>query len=146
MTVGRVCLAHPAHPDPVPIEFHHVRPVSRGGEGSRTVQLCANAHGLVHVLLDQIESVALTTPYALVDEVIRSLPRDLWARYPGAIRVIAYKGWQSYGLSFLGGRYARNHELWATSGLAKHANTPSYADLGHAARWSRRWRREIGRL
>jgi hypothetical protein len=145
MTIGRVCLAHPVHSEVVPIEQHHIRPIARGGTGTRTIQLCANAHGLVHDLLDEIEAVALTTPYALVDEVIRSLPREIWARYPGAVRVIAYRGWQEYGLSFLGGRYTRNHELWSTAGRAKHANTPAFSEIAHAARWSNRWRKELNR-
>jgi hypothetical protein len=146
VSLGRVCLAHPDHADAAPIVFHHVRPVSRGGAGTMTVQLCANAHGLVHALLDDIEAVALTSPYATVDEVIRLIPRGTWAFYPGAVRVIAYKGWQSYGLGFLGGRYQRQHQLWDTTGAARNANTPAYADVRHAARWSRRWRREIERL
>jgi hypothetical protein len=145
MVIGRICLAHPRHSEIVPIVQHSIRPVTRGGTGTRTVQLCANADGLVHELLDEIEAVALTTPYALVDEVVRSVPRDIWARFPGAVRVIAYRGWQEYGLSFLGGRYDRNHELWGTSGEAKHANTPAFTDVSHAARWSRRWRRELNR-
>lgn len=145
MPVGRVCLAHRAHADAVPIEIHHIRPVTRGGTGSATVQLCANAHGLVHDLLDQIEAQAIASPYATVDEVIRTLPREVWARYPGAVRVIAYKGWQQYGLGFINGIYAPQHHHWTTSGEAKRANTPAYPEVRHAARWSRRWARELER-
>lgn len=144
MIVGRVCLAHATHAVAVPIEQHHIRPVTRGGIGTRAVQLCANAHGLVHDLLDQIERQAKSSPYALVDEVIRGIPRDIWARYPGAVRVIAYKGWQQYGLGFIGGMYELEARHWSTSGAAKHANVPSYDDVRHAARWSRRWARELG--
>lgn len=143
MLVGRLCLAHPVHAEAVPIEHHHVRPVSRGGTGSPTVQLCANAHGLVHDLLDQLEAQALASPYATTDEVVRTLPREVWARYPGAVRVIAYKGWKLYGLGFIGGLYADAHRHWGTSGEAKHANVPSYHDVRHAARWSRRWAKEL---
>lgn len=145
MLVGRVCLAHRTHADAVPIEIHHVRPVTRGGIGSPTVQLCANSHGLVHDLLDQIEKQAKASPYALVSEVIRDMPRDIWARYPGAVRVIAYKGWQQYGLGFIGGMYEPQAHNWTTSGEAKHANVPSYHDVRHAARWSRKWARELER-
>lgn len=118
--------------------------MSRGGVGSPTVQLCANAHGLVHDLLDQIEAQALASPYATVDEVIRTMPREVWARYSGAVRVIAYKGWKLYGLSFIGGMYDAQRAHWSTSGQAKRANTPSYDDVRHAARWSRKWARELG--
>jgi hypothetical protein len=144
--IGRVCLAHRQHSDPVPIVFHHVRPVSRGGEGTLTVQLCANAHGLVHSLLDDIEAVAVTAPYATVDEVIRLVPRPIWASYPGPVRVIAYKGWREYGLGFLGGRYVQQYRLWDTRGAARNANTPAYSDVRHAARWSRKWRNTAERL
>ena len=102
MIVGRVCLAHRTHDVAVPIEVHHVRPITRGGIG-----------------------------------------KDIWARYPGAIRVIAYKGWQMYGLGFIGGMYEPQAAHWTTSGEAKHANVPSYPEIRHAARWSRRWAREL---
>lgn len=78
MTLGRACMVHPEHEQEVPIEGHHVRPLARGGGDSQVVSLCANAHGRVHVLLDEIESTAVASPFATVDEVIRSLPNDLW--------------------------------------------------------------------
>ncbi len=146
MPVGRFCLAHAEHPGPVPIEVHHVRPVARGGQGTRTVQLCANAHGLVHALLDEIETCAVASPYATVHEVIRALPRAMWAGYDGRIRVIAYRGWQGYGLGFLGHRYDTHHRLWRTDGTPKVPDVPHFTDVAHAARWSRRWRRELERL
>lgn len=146
MIRGRVCLAHPSHPCQVPIEVHHVRPVARGGMGTATVQLCANAHGTVHHLLDAIEDQALVSPYATVLEVIRNLPRDVWASYPGAERVIAYRGWQAYGLGFLGNRYATHYRLWLTDGHPRIPDVPVFTDIAHAARWSRRWRRELERL
>lgn len=145
MIVGRVCLAHRTHDVAVPIEVHHIRPQTRGGIGTTTVQLCANAHGLVHDLLDQIEAQATSSPYALVNEVIRDMPRDIWARYPGAVRVIAYRGWQLYGLAFIGGMYDPQARNWSTSGAAKHANVPAYPETRHAARWSRKWAKELDR-
>lgn len=141
--LGRVCLAHPEHAPPVPIEIHHVRPVTRGGRGSLTVQLCANAHGQVHALLDQIEAVACSSPYATSREVIDHLPRALWAAYPGPVRVIAYKGWMLYGIGFVNGLYVARYRLWDTAGEPRLAGVPVYSDLMHAARWSRRWRREL---
>jgi hypothetical protein len=144
--MGRVCLAHAEHATPVPIEHHHVRPVSRGGQGTRTVQLCANAHGAVHDLLDVIEAIAYRSPFALVNEIIREIPRDVWAGYEGPVRVIAYKGWQSYGLGFLGNLYATEYRLWDSSGKAKREGVPAYSETLHAARWSRRWRRTLERL
>jgi hypothetical protein len=67
----------------------------------------------------------------------------LWASYPGAVRVIAYKGWLSYGIGFLGGVYDERYRLWDTAGRPRLDAVPQYADLMHAARWSRRWRREL---
>lgn len=142
---GRVCLAHASHAVAVPIENHHVRPVARGGQGTKTVQLCANAHGSVHDLMDRIEEVAVRSPYAIVNEVIRSVPRNVWAEYPGAVRVIAYKGWQLYGLSFIGGMYETEHRLWTSGGAPKREGVPAYTELLHAARWSRKWRRTLER-
>lgn len=141
--LGRLCLAHQDHAPPVPIEVHHVRPVTRGGRGSPTVQLCANAHGQVHDLLDRLEALAVRSPYTTTREIVERLPRDLWAAYPGAVRVIAYKGWLTYGVGFLGGLYDDRYRLWATDGAPRMAGVPVYADVMHAARWSRRWRREL---
>lgn len=144
--LGVVCLAHHGeHARLVPIEMHHVRPVARGGQGSLTVPLCANAHGEVHDLLDEIEARALTSPFALVDEVIRNIPREVRAVYSPRVRVIAYRGWQTYGLGFLGGRYANDHRHWRTDGTAKAEGVPAFNETMHAARWSRRWRRNLER-
>lgn len=146
MIRGRVCLAHTEHPCPVPIQIHHVRPVARGGVGTTTVQLCANSHGLVHALLDAIEELAAVSPYATTLEVIRGLPEKVWAGYPGPVRLIAYRGWQVYGTGFLGGRYSTHYRLWRTDGTPREPGTPVFSDIAHAARWSRRWRRELERL
>jgi hypothetical protein len=143
---ARVCLAHPEHSATVPIQLHRVRPLARGGWASKSVQLCANAHGTVHALLDEIEDLAVTTPYASVHEVVRALPRQTWADFPPAARLIAYHGWKSYGIGFLNGRYAAHHRYWRTDGTAKTPGVPMFADTMHAARWSRRWSRELERL
>lgn len=143
--LGTHCLAHGEHARPVPIEMHHVRPVARGGQGSPSVPLCANAHGAVHELLDELEAVAVISPFALVDEVIRTLPRDIRRQYDGPVRVIAYKGWQLYGLAFLGGRHVNDHRHWRTDGTARQPGIPAFNETMHAARWSRRWRRNLER-
>jgi hypothetical protein len=144
--LGRDCLVHPGHDWPVPIEGHHVRPLVRGGGDSQVVDLCANAHGRVHHLLDEIEAVAEASPYATVGEVLRTLPTDIWQAFAATERAIAYHGWQAYGLGFLNGRYATAYRFWRTDGSPKLANVPVFADLGHAARWSRRWRKEMEAL
>jgi len=146
IVLGRECLAHREHDEPVPVERHHVRPRTRGGGDSQTVQLCANAHGRVHALLDGIEDVAVASPFAVVDEVLRSLPRDIWQAYSVIERAIAYRGWQAYGLGFLNGRYESGYRMWRTDGTPKARDIPHFNDLYHAARWSRRWRRELGAL
>lgn len=153
MTRGRVCIAHD-HDDPVPIVFHRIRPLARGGYGTHTVQLCANGSSSVHSLLDSIEDHAVASRYRTTDEVVRTLPRAVWASYGGPERVIAYRAWAGdrrrdlpgYGLGFLNGRYVIHYRHWRTDGTPKQAGTPMFSDIGHAARWSRRWNREMGRL
>lgn len=141
-----MCVVHPEHEELVPIEAHHVRPRPRGGGDRQTIQLCANAHGRVHVLLEEIETRAAATPFSTVDEILRHLPHDLWTSYTVIERAIAYRGWQSYGLGFLNGRYQTAAALWRTDGTAKGLDIPHFDDLFHAARWSKRWRRELDAL
>jgi hypothetical protein len=140
--LGRVCIVHPEHDEPVPIERHRVRPGSRGG-GDAAIQLCANAHGRVHALLDEIEDRAVASPFATTDEVLRGLPSGLWSGYTVIERQIAYRGWLAYGLGFLNGRYATAYRYWRTDGTPKTDDAPMFADLHHAARWSKKWRREL---
>ncbi len=102
--LGRECLVHAEHDEPVPIEQHHVRPLARGGGDSQQVGVCANAHGRIHHLLDDLESFALD------------------------------------------GMFATAYRLWRTDGTPKEDGVPLFADLGHAARWSKRWRKELGAL
>lgn len=144
--LGRDCLVHAEHDLPAPIHGHHVRPLVRGGGDSQVVSLCANAHGRVHRLLDEIEATAQACPFATVGEVLRTLPDDIWQAFPATERAIAYHGWQSYGLGFLNGRYATAYRLWRTDGTPKEPDTPLFVDLGHAARWSKRWRKELDAL
>lgn len=141
--LGRECLVHPGHDEPVPIEWHHVRPRPRGGGDRQAVSVCANAHGRIHALLDAIEDYAFASPFALTDEILRSLPREVWAGYDVTERQIAYRGWQAYGLGFLNGRYASAYRWWRTDGTPKTDEVPFFDDLFHAARWSKRWRREL---
>lgn len=58
----------------------------------------------------------------------------------------ARHGWQTYGLGFLNGRYAAAYHYWRTDGTAKEPNVPHFDDLYHAARWSRKWRKELDAL
>jgi hypothetical protein len=143
--LGRECLVHPDHDEPVPIDRHHVRPRPRGG-GDVQVSVCANAHGRIHVLLDAIEDLAATSPFATVDEILRGLPRDTWISFDVTERAVAYRGWQTYGLGFLNHRYDTAYRLWRTDGTPKTSEAPIFADLYHAARWSKKWRRELGAL
>jgi hypothetical protein len=150
---GRLCLAH-EHSAPAPIVFHSLRPLPRGGRGTRTVQLCVNGSAEVYQLLDLIEDRAMTSPFSTSVEVVRNLPRDVWAAYGGPERVIAYRAWAGdrrrdvtgYGTAFLNGRYAIHYRHWRTDGSPKQAGVPMFSDIGHAARWSRRWRRELESL
>lgn len=144
--LGRECYVHAEHPEPEPIEDHHVRPLARGGGDSQVIRMCANAHGRVHHLLEEIEAVAVSSPFATVDEILRQIPDDLWPGYLLAERSVAYHGWREYGLAFLNERYATVYRLWRTDGTPKQPDTPLFADLGHAARWSKKWRRELDAL
>jgi len=153
MKRGRLCVAH-EHPVPVPILFHPLRPLPRGGTSSRTVQLCANGSAEVFHILDLIEDRAVASPFSTVVEVVRSLPAAVWASLGGAERVIAYRAWAGdkrrdvpgYGVAFMSGRYAIHYRHWRTDGSPKQAGVPVFSDIGHAARWSKRWRREMERL
>lgn len=144
--LGRECLVHTEHDEPVPIVQHHVRPLTRGGGESQSVGVCANSHGRIHCLLDDLESFAAASPYATVDEVARSVPDRTWETYTATERVIALRGWNAYGLGFLNGMYTTAFQLWRTDGTPKQDGVPLFADLGHAARWSRRWRKELDAL
>lgn len=141
--LGRDCLVHAEHDEPVPIETHHVRPRPRGGGDSQKIKLCANAHGRVHHLLDAIEAYAAACPYATTAEVLIYLPPHVWTGYDETEKMIAVRGWENYGLGFLNGQYANAYRWWATDGTAKQDDVPHFDDLFHAARWSRRWRKEL---
>lgn len=106
--------------------------------------VCANAHGRIHYLLDEIEAYASAAPFATVAEVIDHLPP--WSAFEPIERSAALRGWQMYGIGFLGGRYAAAYRYWRTDGEPKEANVPHFDDLYHAARWSRRWRHELDAL
>lgn len=144
--LGRECLIHAEHDDPVPIVGHHVRPRARGGGDSQVIPMCANAHGRVHYLLDRIEAYAEACPYATWAEVLTNLPRHVWLPFDLAERAWAFRGWEMYGLGFLGGRYVNAYRWWSTDGTAKQDDVPHFGDLFHASRWSRRWRRELNQL
>lgn len=142
--LGRVCLVHPDHVEDEPMVLHHVRPRPRGGGDSQTIQVCANAHGRIHFLLDEIEAYAVASPYATMAEVVGSLPH--WSNFDLVERSAALRGWEMYGIGFLGGRYAVAYRYWRTDGAPRDPNTPHFDDLYHAARWSRKWRRELDAL
>lgn len=143
MSLGRVCLAHPDHHPAVPIDLHHVHPRARGGRDGQAVQLCANAHGQVHALLDDIEAHAVSSPFATTREVVDRLPRNVWADYSGPVRLIAYKGWLAYGLGFLNGMYAEQFRHWTSAGVPKSAGVPHFADREYAR--TPRWRQALAR-
>lgn len=144
--LGRDCFVHPEHDRDEPIQGHHVRPATRGGGDSQTLRLCANAHGRVHYLLDRLEDYAVASPFATVDEVVASIPADIWQLFTGGERSLVIHGWGTYGNAFLNGMYETAYRLWRTDGTPKDETTPHFADLGLAARWSRRWRKELGAL
>jgi len=145
--IGIDCLAHGRHSAPVPIEEHHLRPLARGGDPAEpTIALCANAHGLVHALLDEIEGIAVVSPYATLHEVVRTLPDSVWASFPGKVRLIAYRGWQAYGLAFLGRRLRGQHRHWTTDGQPKTDGLPAYGEATRTLALARRLRRHIATL
>lgn len=100
----------------------------------------------MHALLEGIEATARASPFRTVAEVLRSLPDDIWSAYDVTERAVAYRGWQAYGLGFMNGRYETAYRYWRTDGSPKGPGVPHFDDLFHAARWSRRWRRELGSL
>lgn len=144
--LGRDCTVHAEHAEAAPIEQHHVRPLARGGGESQTINLCANAHGRVHFLLDDLENFAVSSPHSTASEVAASVPGSLWAAFSEMERLIALRGWEAYGNGFINGMYATAYRLWRTDGTPKEDGVPMFADLGHAARWSRRWRKEMDAL
>jgi hypothetical protein len=147
--LGRDCIVHSGldrHDEKVPIEQHFVRPRPRGGGDSQVIDLCANAHGRVHYLLDGIEAYAAACPYATPGEVVNQLPPHVWTGFTDTERMIAYRGWEAYGLGFLNGRYANAYRWWSTDGQAKEEDVPHFDELFHASRWSRKWRRELNEL
>lgn len=145
--LGVDCFVHGLHSAAVPIDEHHVRPIARGGErAAPTVPLCANAHGLVHALLDEIEAMAVASPYATVHEVVRTLPDPVWAGFPGRVRLVAYRGWQLYGLAFLGRRFTKHHRLWDSAGRPRTPDTPAYGQTAAVFALPRRSRMRLRRL
>jgi hypothetical protein len=146
VTLGRECMVHKKHDEKVPVEPHYVRPRPRGGGDSQALTVCANAHGRIHYLLDSIEGYAVSCPYATPSEVLRYLPAHVASGFNDMEQVIASRGWMSYGLGFLNGRYSNAYRWWATDGSAKEDEVPHYDELFHASRWSRKWRRELNEL
>ena len=145
--IGVDCFIHGLHAGLVPIEAHHIHPVPRGGDpGAAVIPLCANSHGLVHALLDEIEMTAISSPYATLHEIVRTLPGKPAHRSAGRVRIVAYRGWQAYGLGFIGHRYDRQHRLWDSLGRARQANMPAYGQTARALALSRRQRRDIAAL
>jgi hypothetical protein len=144
--LGRDCTVHDEHAQDVPIEKHHVRPLPRGGAESQAIRMCSNAHGRVHFLLDDLEQFAVSSPHATASEVAASVPGAIWGGFTEMERLIALRGWELYGNAFINGIYATAFRLWRTDGTPKEESTPLFADLRHAARWSRKWRRELDAL
>lgn len=145
--IGVDCFVHGQHSAPVPIEAHRIRPPSRGGDPyGAAVPLCANAHGLVHALLDEIEAVARSAPHATLQQAVKLVDDHVWAGYPGRVRLIAYRSWQSYGEAFLGRRFHRQHDLWDTAGRPREDSVPAYNQLARLRNMPRRLRWEISRL
>lgn len=97
----------------------------------------------MHHLLDNIEAYAAACPYATASEVINQLPAHIWTGFTDTERMIAYRGWESYGLGFLNGRYLNAFRWWSTDGQAKQDDVPHFGELFHASRWSRKWRKEL---
>jgi hypothetical protein len=97
----------------------------------------------VHHLLDDIEDYAIACPYATPHEVIDRLPAHVWTGFTDTERMIAYRGWESYGLGFLNGRHFNAYHWWTTDGQAKRDDVPHFGELFHASRWSRKWRKEL---
>lgn len=129
------CIVH-THDYVTSHEYHHLRPVSRGGwtDPTNMVWLCANAHGDVHFFLDLIEDAAdvlrknmLEVPPA--DWAPANVPFDKAKHFSPSIRRTAVRGWSAYGDEYMAGTYDRHRALWSTSGHPREgmpAGMPTY--------------------
>lgn len=110
MARGLTCGVH-SHASLVPIEAHHIRPKSRGGRDVTTnmIPLCANGHGDVHYLLDEVEDSGGwdVVPWA----VMRSFGLK--------VRAVARLGWNSYAADFMAGRLDAEVRAYRTSGVPR---------------------------
>lgn len=63
--MGTGCAVH-RHREQVPLQVHHIHPLGRGGADvpDNRVTLCANAHGSVHALLDDLLRTGGLTPWS----------------------------------------------------------------------------------
>lgn len=130
------CIVH-THDYVTAHEYHHLRPVSRGGwtASSNMVWLCANGHGDVHFFLDAIEDAAdrlrKSGTAAIADTApVGAVPWDFAKHFSPAIRETAARGWRMYATEYLTGAYDRHAKLWSTSGLPRDgmpAGMPSYS-------------------
>lgn len=121
MARGTRCFAH-THDYLVPIERHHIQPLSRGGPNTpaNLADACANAHGDTHYFLDLIEKAArgavLDRPAVTAEQVADMVPGRLAVHFGPRVRQYAKRGWLKYGNEFLAGVWDRHAALWLSSG------------------------------
>jgi hypothetical protein len=121
MARGTTCFAH-THEYLVPIERHHVRPLSRGGTNlpGNLRDGCANAHSDVHYFLDLIERIARRAatdrPDITAERAAALVPGATAVHFGPKVRQVAKAGWLTYGDEFLQGVWDRHAALWWSSG------------------------------
>jgi hypothetical protein len=126
MARGLNCAGH-THRTLVPIEVHHLQPLSRGGPNTDDNKraACGNLHGNIHYLLDLIEDHAILLMHRPEDG--DPSPRDCWLHIPQPIRDtyspderrLALLGWNRYAADFLAGRYLRTYIDTVSSGAPR---------------------------
>lgn len=88
--MGTTCGVH-THRDHVPIEVHHILPISLGGPDipSNRIKLCSNAHSACHYYLDLLRKYNGVVPWSI------------GRHYGGKVRHLARQGFDAWRASLL---------------------------------------------